>query len=216
MHRHIDLQYLLWLFFLVRWDCESTWYCTSPRWLMIVTGAICGMKIGRGNRSTWEKPLPVSLCPPQKPHDLTRAVEMGNQRVTAQDIWHGPSTYNNTTDRVDEPQKTGWQRCKDSMSNDLTSRTGGRSKFTTSVQTPPNEVPLITGGITCLVIHRHSLLRNRAVRQAGQAPRFVTQTEHVGDNMRNTWNGTHQRGKQTENNIQEKNCVSCLATHSQQ
>jgi hypothetical protein len=32
-------------------------------------GAIGGMKIGRGNRSTRRKPL----CPPQIPHDQTRA-----------------------------------------------------------------------------------------------------------------------------------------------
>jgi hypothetical protein len=36
-------------------------------------GAIDGMKIGRGNRSTWRKPAPVPLCPPQIPHDLTQA-----------------------------------------------------------------------------------------------------------------------------------------------
>jgi hypothetical protein len=35
-------------------------------------GAI-GMWIGRGNRNTWRKPTPVPLCPPQIPHDLTRA-----------------------------------------------------------------------------------------------------------------------------------------------
>jgi hypothetical protein len=31
---------------------------------------ICGMKIGRGNRSTRRKPAPVSLCQPQTPHAL--------------------------------------------------------------------------------------------------------------------------------------------------
>jgi hypothetical protein len=30
-------------------------------------GAIGGMKIGRGNRSTRIKPTPVPLCPPQNP-----------------------------------------------------------------------------------------------------------------------------------------------------
>jgi hypothetical protein len=34
-------------------------------------GAIGGMKIGRGNRSTWRKPAPAPLCPPQIPHDQT-------------------------------------------------------------------------------------------------------------------------------------------------
>jgi hypothetical protein len=31
------------------------------------------MKIGRDNRSTRRKPAPVPLCPPQIPHNLTRA-----------------------------------------------------------------------------------------------------------------------------------------------
>jgi hypothetical protein len=33
-------------------------------------GAVDGMKIDRGNRSTRRKPAPVSLSPPQIPHDL--------------------------------------------------------------------------------------------------------------------------------------------------
>jgi hypothetical protein len=36
-------------------------------------GAIGGMKIGRGNRSTRRKPAPAPLCPPQIPHNQTRA-----------------------------------------------------------------------------------------------------------------------------------------------
>jgi hypothetical protein len=36
-------------------------------------GEIGGMKIGRGNQSTQRKPAPVPLCPPQIPHDQTRA-----------------------------------------------------------------------------------------------------------------------------------------------
>jgi hypothetical protein len=35
-------------------------------------GATGGMKIGRGNRSTWRKPAPAPLCPPQIPLDQTR------------------------------------------------------------------------------------------------------------------------------------------------
>jgi hypothetical protein len=34
-------------------------------------GAVGGMRIGRGNRSTRRKPAPVPLCPSQFPHDLT-------------------------------------------------------------------------------------------------------------------------------------------------
>jgi hypothetical protein len=50
-------------------------------------GAIGGMKIGRGNRSTRRKPGPAPLCPPQIPHDQTRArtraAAVGSQRLTA-------------------------------------------------------------------------------------------------------------------------------------
>jgi hypothetical protein len=42
-------------------------------------GAIGGMKIGRGNRSTRRKPAPVPLCPPQIPHDQTWAAVVGSQ-----------------------------------------------------------------------------------------------------------------------------------------
>jgi hypothetical protein len=50
-------------------------------------GAVGGMRIGRGNRSTRRKPAPVPLCPPQIPHDMTwvrtRAVAVGSRRLTA-------------------------------------------------------------------------------------------------------------------------------------
>jgi hypothetical protein len=50
-------------------------------------GAIGGMKIGRGNRSTRRKTCPASLCPPQIPLDQTRvrtrAAALGRQRLTA-------------------------------------------------------------------------------------------------------------------------------------
>jgi hypothetical protein len=50
-------------------------------------GATGGMKIGRGNRSSRRKPAPAPLCPPQIPHDqtraLTRAAAVGSQRLTA-------------------------------------------------------------------------------------------------------------------------------------
>jgi hypothetical protein len=36
-------------------------------------GAIGGMRIGWGNRSTMRKPHPVPICPPQISQDLTRA-----------------------------------------------------------------------------------------------------------------------------------------------
>jgi hypothetical protein len=50
-------------------------------------GAIGGMKIGTGNRSTWRKPPPVPLCPPQIPHEQTQAgtwvAVVGSQWQTA-------------------------------------------------------------------------------------------------------------------------------------
>jgi hypothetical protein len=50
-------------------------------------GAIGGMRIGRGSRSTRRKPAPMPLCPPQIPHDLTRAgtraTAVGSRRLTA-------------------------------------------------------------------------------------------------------------------------------------
>jgi hypothetical protein len=50
-------------------------------------GAVGGMKIGRGSRSTRRKPAPPSLCPPQIPHDVTpartRAAAVKCQRLTA-------------------------------------------------------------------------------------------------------------------------------------
>jgi hypothetical protein len=50
-------------------------------------GAIGGMRIGRGNWSTWRKTALVPLCPPQIPHDLTwartRAAAVGSRRLTA-------------------------------------------------------------------------------------------------------------------------------------
>jgi hypothetical protein len=83
------------LFFYYSWysetDCESTWYCGLSYQPQMIDdgdcGAIGGMKIGRGNRSTRRKPAPVPLCPPQIPHDLnrarTRAAAVGSQRLTA-------------------------------------------------------------------------------------------------------------------------------------
>jgi hypothetical protein len=50
-------------------------------------GAIGGIKIGSGNRSTRREPAPAPLCRPQIPHDQTRArtraAAVGSQRITA-------------------------------------------------------------------------------------------------------------------------------------
>jgi hypothetical protein len=49
-------------------------------------GAVSGMGIGRGNRSTQTKHAPVPLCPLQIPHNLTWAgtwaAAVGSQRLT--------------------------------------------------------------------------------------------------------------------------------------
>jgi hypothetical protein len=58
----------------------------QPRIMDDECGAVGGMRIGKGNRSTSIKHAPVPRCPPQIPHDLTRArtqtAEMGSQRLT--------------------------------------------------------------------------------------------------------------------------------------
>jgi hypothetical protein len=50
-------------------------------------GAVGGIRIGRGNRSTRRKPVPMSLFPSQIPNDVTfagnRAAAVGSQRLTA-------------------------------------------------------------------------------------------------------------------------------------
>jgi hypothetical protein len=49
-------------------------------------GEIGGVMTGRENRSTWRKPAPVLLCPPQTPHAVrtrTRASAVGSERLTA-------------------------------------------------------------------------------------------------------------------------------------
>jgi hypothetical protein len=59
----------------------------QPRMIDDDYGAVGGMRIGRGNRSTRRKPTPVPLCPPQIPHNLTwdqtGAAAVESQRLTA-------------------------------------------------------------------------------------------------------------------------------------
>jgi hypothetical protein len=54
-------------------------------------GAVGRMRIGKRNRSTRRKPVPSPLCPPQIPHDQTRArtwaVAVGTRRLS--ELWHG-------------------------------------------------------------------------------------------------------------------------------
>jgi hypothetical protein len=59
-------------------------------------GAIGGMKIGRGNRSTQRKPAPAPLCPPQISHDQTRArtpARRGGKPATNR-LSYGAALYN--------------------------------------------------------------------------------------------------------------------------
>jgi hypothetical protein len=79
------------------WDIDSTWifsYCRplfgqlyQSRLIDDECGAVGGMSISRGNRSTRRKPAPMPLSPPQIAHDVTwdrtRAAAMGSQRQTA-------------------------------------------------------------------------------------------------------------------------------------
>jgi hypothetical protein len=59
----------------------------QPRMIDDECGAVGGMRIDRGNRSTRRKPALMPLCPPQIPHDLTwartRAAAVGSWRLTA-------------------------------------------------------------------------------------------------------------------------------------
>jgi hypothetical protein len=51
--------------------------------------------IGRGNRSTWRKPAPMPLYPPQTPHAArtrTRATAVGSQHLTAE-LRHGHTFF---------------------------------------------------------------------------------------------------------------------------
>jgi hypothetical protein len=68
--------------------CGHFWPIVQPQ--MIDEGdcgAIVGMKIDRGNRSTQRKSAPAPFCPPQIPLDQTRArtrsAAVGSQRLTA-------------------------------------------------------------------------------------------------------------------------------------
>jgi hypothetical protein len=72
------------------WNPRSTRHC-GQQWPSVPApgdcddGEICGM-IGRGNRRTRRKPIPVPLCPPQTPNAVrtrTRPAAVGSRRLTA-------------------------------------------------------------------------------------------------------------------------------------
>jgi hypothetical protein len=73
--------YIVFLVYLSGWSRTESTVTEATYWLFyqpwLVDGDDCtavgGMNVGRGNRSTRRKPDPISLCPPQVPHDMTRA-----------------------------------------------------------------------------------------------------------------------------------------------
>jgi hypothetical protein len=72
----------------VRLSPFGTGLLYQPQMIDDECGAVGGIRIGRGNRSTRIKPAPVPLCPPQIPHDLTcarsRVAAVGTRRLT---VW---------------------------------------------------------------------------------------------------------------------------------
>jgi hypothetical protein len=67
-------------------------------------GAVGGMINGTRNRSTWKKPVPVPLFPPQIPHDLTwnqtRAAAVGSRRLTVRIIAQPKLSFNSSFSRI--------------------------------------------------------------------------------------------------------------------
>jgi hypothetical protein len=93
---HVFSRWPLYLFFFsfVGWGWDWVHLVRRPLSILLYQpgmihecGAVGGMRIGRGNRSTRRKLAPVPLCPPQIPHDLPwarpRAATMGSRRLTA-------------------------------------------------------------------------------------------------------------------------------------
>jgi hypothetical protein len=64
----------------------------QPRMIDDDYGAVGGMRIGRGNRSTRRKPDPVPLCPPQIPHYLTSNSGRRGGKPAANRLSHGTSS----------------------------------------------------------------------------------------------------------------------------
>jgi hypothetical protein len=64
----------------IYWSCQYQDYTASE------CGAVSGMIIDRGNRSTRRKPAPMPICPPQIPpaltRDRTRVTVLGSRQLT--------------------------------------------------------------------------------------------------------------------------------------
>jgi hypothetical protein len=79
-------------------EADSTWL-SATKWAIVGAldddddddddqcGAVGGMRVGKGNRSTRSKPVPVPLYPPQIQHDLALAriwaAAVGSRQLTA-------------------------------------------------------------------------------------------------------------------------------------
>jgi hypothetical protein len=79
------------IYFLVAWGgvrlsplgtSATNWPIVPARPINDVCGAVGGMRIGRGNRSTLRKPTPAPLRPPQIPYDYMGS-NPDHQRLTA-------------------------------------------------------------------------------------------------------------------------------------
>jgi hypothetical protein len=88
----LSLFYFSFLFLSVGWDWVHlvrrplTGLLYQRRMIDDECGAVGGMRIDRGNRSTRRKPAPVPFCAPRIPHDLTwartRTAAVGARQLT--------------------------------------------------------------------------------------------------------------------------------------
>jgi hypothetical protein len=69
-HKRISSAYILivWVGYLTTLTLQGLHIVDDV--IVSVCGAMDGMRIGRGNRSTWRNPAPLSLCLPKIPYDL--------------------------------------------------------------------------------------------------------------------------------------------------
>jgi hypothetical protein len=91
----LPLKHNIFQFLEVRWEwihlVHWTQFCLLYQPWMIddECGAVGGIRFGSRNRSTWRKPVPMPLRPPQIPQDLTwdrtQAATVGSRRLTVWD-----------------------------------------------------------------------------------------------------------------------------------
>jgi hypothetical protein len=93
-------------------------------------GTVGGMRIGRGNRSTWRKPAPVPLCLSQIPHDLT----WSRSRVATVESQHSIIVLNEIREML--------EKCRNGM-----------YPLLTKIYTPEDD---IVGVETCRINRQHT------------------------------------------------------------